>query len=220
MPKAGWTPAGKKTRRYFTEDEVGDILLKAKLKRVLKGSVEDLSIKDITERLELAAEFYDSRRTHQDGPTIAEIRKALETVRNRASELYQCLEELDFKSRVHYARFSNEPYEKTKGSIYNLRLSTDNALKELPRGDGRPREIALTNLISHLADIYEGNVSRKKAGKSSYDYYYSDRHQEYGPFYRFVDTCLRHIEIEKPPTTLIPAINKTLDLRAKRIKSC
>ena len=115
--KKKWSPVGDKTDQYFSLQDVKNILSRAK---VHLESKDESELESIAEKLELEADFYFSRKIYQDGPTIPEIRVAVENVKKKAKELRLCLEELDFRTKNEHLLSDTLPCRVTSGMFVHF----------------------------------------------------------------------------------------------------
>jgi hypothetical protein len=220
------------TRSFFSEEAVRQILAKSGVS--LRGD-PNTKLGQLTEELEWAAQVYDDLKHIKTALQPAEALQILKETHACASRLLELLSRLKDHPTIWQLSLSQYSWysslcnhlpvliEETELVLGVRTRSEDEEAKNreerkrLPSPKkGRPPESPRTNFIYRLAEAYEAHTGRK-AGRSRYSSAHESKPGEpTGPFFRFVDACLRHIGAPEQPSTLIKAIEETNSLRKKR----
>ncbi len=168
--------------------------IKHKMKEII--NVEQLENNHLC-LLREKSEYLLTRRLLCNRPNPTEVKKALEILAKRSSELLECMEALDDITLYYhllepYGKIADEKYQQIKEELQNLDAAAIMALRDISKSKGgRPRNIPLKEYIIDLADIFE-LITNKKPGLTCNNYGETARYS--GKFFKFVESCLTHIE--------------------------
>lgn len=181
--------------KSFTVETVQKILVGLRLKQTpLKSSPE------LTAKLnELASHYFANKHCLNERPTYRQTRKKLEHLEKAAGKFREALKGLDDEARQRFyrgGRIDDKYLAKTAFLALATQKQARKALEILPHKPGAPRaDYALRTFIVDLAKVYEEITGRK--ARVSYSESKPVTKRYYGPFYRFVEACLKHIGQEK-----------------------
>ncbi|MBC2713984.1 MAG: hypothetical protein HF978_01625 [Desulfobacteraceae bacterium] len=177
------------------------------------GFPQPLSKESLLRLKDLSEGYLADREIIDNLPRPSLVREKLKDLKEKSGDLLNSIERLDIKTRQVLKKQSDwcVDLDLSNNFIQKVRMlhfASESALDDLTKDRGGPnkKNTALEIYISGLMEIFRNETGKNPGINSEYGRFY-------GPFFRFVETCLTEIDV--PPfsnTALGSTIQRTLKL--------